>query len=407
MNILLINHYAGSPDLGMEFRPYYMAKAWQQAGHKVRIIGATYSHLRKQQPQNEFDCIDGIPYQWVKVNEYSGNGMGRVRSMFAFVGKLLLGYKKLLDGFVPEMVIASSTYPLDIYPAHTIAKKYKAKLVYEIHDLWPLSPMLIGGYSKNHPFIAMMQHAENYAYKHADKVVSLLWNAKEHAVAHGMEPHKFACIPNGYDPVDWNEHRTEIPAPHHTLLSQLKSDGKVVIGYAGGHTQSTALHVLVAAAQQLQENATLAFVLVGSGNTKEELMHQAQQMNLQNIHFLPPVDKKCIPHLIQHFDIVFMGGTHSILHQYGTSFNKMTDYMLSSKPIVCAIDEPNNLIERLGCGLRVEAENPQQVAAAITKLCDMTPAARDAMGTIGREYAESSLSYPTLAQQFVEVVKSV
>lgn len=26
MNILLINHYAGSPDLGMEFRPYYMAK---------------------------------------------------------------------------------------------------------------------------------------------------------------------------------------------------------------------------------------------------------------------------------------------------------------------------------------------------------------------------------------------
>ena len=27
MNILLINHYAGSPDLGMEFRPYYMAKA--------------------------------------------------------------------------------------------------------------------------------------------------------------------------------------------------------------------------------------------------------------------------------------------------------------------------------------------------------------------------------------------
>ena len=42
MNILLINHYAGSPDLGMEFRPYYMAKEWQKAGHHVRIVGGFF-----------------------------------------------------------------------------------------------------------------------------------------------------------------------------------------------------------------------------------------------------------------------------------------------------------------------------------------------------------------------------
>lgn len=39
MNILLINHYAGSPELGMEFRPYYMAKEWVKAGHQVLIVG--------------------------------------------------------------------------------------------------------------------------------------------------------------------------------------------------------------------------------------------------------------------------------------------------------------------------------------------------------------------------------
>lgn len=26
MNILLINHYAGYPNLGMEYRPYYLSK---------------------------------------------------------------------------------------------------------------------------------------------------------------------------------------------------------------------------------------------------------------------------------------------------------------------------------------------------------------------------------------------
>lgn len=89
MNILLINHYAGNPELGMEFRPYYMAKEWVKQGHEVLILGATYSHLRKKQPLKAGnEVIDGIDYYWVKTNAYRGNGIGRIRSMFSFVWKL-------------------------------------------------------------------------------------------------------------------------------------------------------------------------------------------------------------------------------------------------------------------------------------------------------------------------------
>lgn len=94
MNILLINHYAGSPELGMEFRPYYMAKEWVKAGHQVLIVGGSFSHLRKVQPQGKEDLIEGIHYRWVKLNAYKGNGIGRIRSMFSFVSKLWWGYKK-------------------------------------------------------------------------------------------------------------------------------------------------------------------------------------------------------------------------------------------------------------------------------------------------------------------------
>ena len=50
MNILLINHYAGSPEYGMEFRPYYFAKKWVQLGHNVTILSASYTHIRYKQP---------------------------------------------------------------------------------------------------------------------------------------------------------------------------------------------------------------------------------------------------------------------------------------------------------------------------------------------------------------------
>ena len=109
MNILLINHYAGSPDLGMEFRPYYMAKEWQKAGHHVRIVGGSFSHLRKKQPCEYREIVDNVEYCWIPVNRYKGNGVGRIFSMFLFVFKLYHYFVEYLRNFEPDIVIASST----------------------------------------------------------------------------------------------------------------------------------------------------------------------------------------------------------------------------------------------------------------------------------------------------------
>ena len=51
MNILLVNHYAGSVDMGMEFRPYYLAREWVKMGHNVTIVAGNFSHLRKNNPE--------------------------------------------------------------------------------------------------------------------------------------------------------------------------------------------------------------------------------------------------------------------------------------------------------------------------------------------------------------------
>ena len=63
MNILYINHYAGSPVLGMEFRPYYFAREWTKMGHHVTVIAGDYSHLRIKNPDVKKDfqkeTIDG------------------------------------------------------------------------------------------------------------------------------------------------------------------------------------------------------------------------------------------------------------------------------------------------------------------------------------------------------------
>ena len=74
MNILLVNHYIGSPHYGMDFRPYYISREWVKMGHKVTMLGASQSHIRRIQPTVEdeltIEMIDGIQYVWIKTPAY-------------------------------------------------------------------------------------------------------------------------------------------------------------------------------------------------------------------------------------------------------------------------------------------------------------------------------------------------
>lgn len=403
MHILLINHYAGSPELGMEFRPYYLAKEWQKMGHQVLIIGATYSHLRKKQPESQgFEKIDGIDYYWIKTNEYHGNGAKRVLSMFGFVVKSCLKYKGICRNFKPDVVVASSTYTFDNYAARRIAKHFSAKYIYEIHDLWPLSPIELGGMNPRHPFIAMLQHAENYAYKHCNAVISILPNAKEHCTAHGLAPDKFFHVPNGIVKEDWDK-PAELPAAHQQLIEKLKSQGRFLVAFAGAHGIANSLPSIIDACASLQEKG-VSLLLVGTGQEKEKLIQYTQNQGYKNIHFLPAINKLSIPTFLRQMDVLYVGLQRQSLFRFGISPNKIFDYMMAAKPIIQAIDSGNDLIGEAKCGITVEPENTSAITEAIVQLTDLTPEERQKLGENGHQYVLKHHTYNVLAQQFVNAI---
>lgn len=404
MNILLINHYAGSPDYGMEFRPFYLANEWIKMGHNVTIIAASYSHLRIKQPLKKRESINGINYLWIKTIKYNSNGIYRIISWLQFTTKLAFKSREITKSINPNVIISSSTYPFDFFPSNLLSKKSNSKLIFEVHDLWPMSVIEIGGYSKYNPMIMLMQFAENFAYKKCHKVVSLLDKALPHMQKHGLEVTKFSYIPNGYSSTEFESHNEIIPHDHALLLSQLIRQGKFVVGYAGGHAKSNALETLINAALLLKNTNNIVFVLVGSGTEKENLIKKVNDIKIQNVFFLPPVSKKSIGNLLNYFNIGYIGGIHSTLHQYGTSPNKLTDYMLASLPIIYSIDESNSLVEQVGCGKRVPAENPELIADAIFEIYNLTENERIMMGVKGYKYAKENLEYSVLANRFLQVL---
>jgi len=407
MNMLLINHYAGSPQYGMEYRPYYLAREWVKMGHKVVITSASFSHLRSKQPEVNGniseELIDNIRYIWIKAPSYKGNGLKRILNMLTFVSKLMFLSKRLSSQFRPDIVIASSTYPLDIFPAYLVSRFSKAKLIFEVHDLWPLTPIELGKMSKWHPFIVVLQIAEDFAYKNANKVISILPKALDYMVSRGLDPKKFVHIPNGIDTDEWQSFNAPLPLQHQETIERLKQEGKFLVCYAGSHGISNALDYFVESAVYLK-GLPIALVLVGKGPEKEKLQKYAIENNLNDVIFLPPVPKNSIPELLSKMDILYIGWRRSPLYRFGISPNKIFDYMMAGKPIIHAISAGNDLVAESGCGISIPPEDPVAIAEAIKKLIDMSPLEREEMGRRGREYVIKNHDYKVLAKRFLEAI---
>jgi glycosyltransferase involved in cell wall biosynthesis len=407
MNIILINHYAGSPRHGMEFRPYYLASKWVKLGHSVTIVGASVSHVRTQSLVFEGaiyqEEIDGIRYLWLKTPPYYGNGIGRVINIFSFVKKLLQHQNQIIANHQTAAVIASSTYPLDILPAYCIAVRTGARLIYEVHDLWPLSLIELGHMSPWHPFIALLQWAENFAYRHADYVVSMLPKAQTHMQQHGMVASKFVHIPNGIDITEWQHNTVLLPEQHRDVLLTLKKQGFFIVGYTGAHGLANALDNLLGAAERL-EGQPVSIVLVGQGPEKIQLQARVQERGLSQVIFLPSVPKAAIPELLGLMDALYIGLKNEPLFRFGISPNKLLDYMMAAKPVIQAINAGNDLVAESGCGISVPPDDADSLAEAIMRLRCMTDAERQTLGLNGRKYVLDHHDYRVLAQQFLSVM---
>jgi glycosyltransferase involved in cell wall biosynthesis len=247
---------------------------------------------------------------------------------------------------------------MDIWPARRIAKITGAKLVFEVHDLWPLSPMELGGLSKWHPFILWVQYAEDFAYRHSDKVISMLPNAKEHMISRGMAPEKYSHIPNGVALEDWKTPK-QLPLDVSNPLDSLKQNGLPLVGYAGNFGLANALDLMLDTAVLLSGKAQ--FVLVGKGPDADRLASRIADEDIGNVALLPSIEKRAIPSFLEQIDIAYIGWRRNPLYRFGISPNKLMDYMMAGKPIVHAVCAGNDPVGEAGCGITVPPDDVKAV----------------------------------------------
>ncbi|MEM2175061.1 MAG: glycosyltransferase, partial [Candidatus Micrarchaeia archaeon] len=163
--------------------------------------------------------------------------------------------------------------------------------------------------------------------------------------------------------------------------------------------------VLIKAANILRDYKDIAFVVVGDGSEKENLIKMVEEMNLDNVIFIPSIPKKQVQTMLKYFDVCYKGSRKSSLYRYGLSPVKLMEYMLSGKPIIHSANAVYDIIIESRCGVAVDSENPYSVAKAVLDLKSLSEKERVFMGLRGRNYVVNNCNYNILALKFLGFLK--
>jgi len=398
-HITIINQYIGSPYHGMEYRHYYLAKNLIALGYKVTLVSGSYSHLFSKLPkvQKSFikETIDSIDYIWVKVPRYkSSKSIGRIWNMFCFAYKL-----HFLKELMPSTIIVSSPSLFPVKIGKKWANRFGTKYLFEVRDIWPKTLVELSSLTSFHPLIKLMEHYEQYAYESADKVISLLPEAKEHFVSQGMKPDKFVYLPNG---IETREEESPL------LPLEIKEKipiGKFLIGYSGTIGIANNLDYLIDVAETLKDNEDIQFLILGQGGEKKRLMRKMVELDLTNVTFLDPIEKEEIPAFLQMIDVAFISLLPKKIFRFGVSPNKVFDYMRAKKPIIWAIEAGNNLVNDADCGVSVPLDNVMALQKAILKLYRMERGMLEELGENGYKFVQMHHSYEMLAKKLIKIIE--
>lgn len=409
MNVWYIHPYAGGPGVGRYWRPYYFSKFWNQTGHRSMVISAAYHHLLEpDEARHGASEKNGVRYAYVPTLRYHGNGIGRMLSMLLFSLMLLpfCLHESIRRGR-PDAIIYSSPHPFGVVSAWLAARLLRARFVFEVRDIWPLSLVELGGLKDSNPMVRLTGWIERFAYKRSDRVISLLPCAQAHMVEKGLEPGKFLWVPNGVDTGEELPETEQDASPFVQHVRRLREQGCFVVVYAGAHGEPNALEGLVRSARLLQdEGLDLKIILVGKGERKAQLTAYASETSLHVVEFFDQQPKEVVMAALRLSSAGYISLKAQPIFRFGVSPNKLWDYMLVRLPVIFACKAGNDPVSDYGCGVTADPEDPQSIAQAITRLYRLTDAERAAMGQRGHDAVLEHYTYEQLAGRVVRALGS-
>lgn len=404
MEILFVSHYF-PPEVGAaQIRIYDFARYLVTKEHKVTVITGfpnypsgviPIGYRNKLIRKERLDGMDVIR-TWVYTS-IKKSFLPRILNYFSFM------FSGVIGGAVAgkcEIVFASSP-PLSIgITGYILSKLKRAKLIFEVRDLWPESAVAVGMLN-NKLLTKLSEKLENFLYEKAQKIVVATQWIRNNLIAKRVSLQKIELVTNGAD--------VDIFQPdkkNNEVTKKYNLGNKFVAIYTGTHGLAQGLESVIEAARILKSQKDVVFLMVGEGVTKPKLIRLVKLYRLENVIFIASQTQNLLPSFINASD-VGIAPTRNINLCKGTLPVKMFEYMACGRPVVlCNEGQAKDIVMEANAGICIKSENSKELADAILRLYG-NKTLRDEFGINGRRFVVNNFSRKNLSAKFEQILLSL
>lgn len=398
MNILIISKYISVKKYGQNSRISILAKEFANKGHNVRVISSDsnqFGNWPKYKSIFNHETINEVIYCWIKTYKYKQSAsLKRILSWLDFELKLFFYPKK--DILNTDHIIVSSLSLITIINGLILKRRLKCKLTFEIRDIWPLTMIEEGNYSKSNIFVKILGYIEKIGYKYSDTIVGTMPNLKAHVDSILKEKKEVYCIPFGVE--DESNYRITIDSNSPDFIFP---NDKLVIGYSGSLGVSNGMDTFFEVVQQMKFNTKVHFVVLGQGALKQAYIEKTKNQN--NVTFFDYVATSYVPLFLEKCDLLYFSALKSKVWDFGWSPNKIIDYMLAAKPVLCSYSGYKTMINEANSGFFVPSEDSKSLKEVILEILNVNKDELNIMGERGRNWILANRKYSKLADDYLKI----
>ena len=415
--VWILNHYATAMFFNEGGRHYWFAKELKAKGYEPVIFccntkhngdhGVFFDDTGLWKIHNS--TID-VPFVVIKSTRYVGNGKSRIRNMLVFARNLIQSAKQYAKEYgKPDIILASSVHPFTVFAGEKLSRYFKVPCICEIRDLWPESIFAYYPEKRNAPYAKLMVAGEKKMYKDADAII-MTWAGgaqyiKDMGWSKEIPDEKVFHICNGVDLSGFEKNVREYKFVDEDLANP--NEFKVV--YTGAIRLVNKIDMLVDVARILEQNGNphrVKILIWGDGDKIEEIREAIKEKNLNCISLKGKVSKQYIPSILTQGDCCLLQYATTELDKFGQSQNKLFEYLASGKPVLMTYSVNYSIIKKYKCGIELEEQTPEAIAAAINKIASLSQEEVRLMSVNARSAAEA-YDFKNLTEKLERIIEAL
>ena len=397
MHLTILSQYY-PPEIGApQTRLSELAGHFITRGHRVTVLTAMpnyplgyiyegYGGLLKKRHYNRLKVFHTFIYPTQKASFPA-----RMTNYVSFAFSSAVFGSVLLD---PSDYLLVESPPLFTgLPGIWLSKMKRARLIFNVSDLWPESAVRLGILRSEGPTYRVSLWLERFCYRHSwlisGQSKSILTD-----ISQRFPDRATFHLSNGVDTNRFHPDRAT-----DKFRACFHGERKSVVLYAGLHGLAQGLEQLLTAAAALTKDKEVQFALVGEGPEKSSLANRARQLNLRNVEFIGPKPASEIPAIVAAADIVVVP-----LKTYipGAIPSKLYEAMASARPVVLIAEgEAADIVREHEAGIVVKPGQIEDLICAIRRLHEQ-PSLRRKLGENGRRAAQQHFDRAKIASRFID-----